>query len=61
MNTLTFKGEWNEVKGRLKQKYSQLTDDDLTYAEGRDDELLGRLQKRLGKAKDEIQKIVSSI
>lgn len=61
MNSLTFKGEWNEVKGRLKQKYSQLTDDDLTYAEGRDDELLGRLQKKLGKAKDEIQRIVSSI
>jgi len=61
MNSLTFKGEWNEVKGRLKQKYSLLTDDDLAYAEGRDDELLGRLEKKLGKAKDEVQKIISLI
>lgn len=61
MNRLTFKGEWNEVKGKLKQKYGLLTDDDLAYAEGKDDELLGRLQKKLGKAKDEIQKIISEI
>jgi hypothetical protein len=39
-----FKGGWNEMKGKLKQKYAQLTDDDLTFAEGKDDELLGRLQ-----------------
>ncbi len=61
MNKLTFKGEWNEVKGKLKQKYGLLTDDDLVYSEGKDDELLGRLQKKLGKAKDEIQKIISEI
>jgi uncharacterized protein YjbJ (UPF0337 family) len=61
VNELTFKGEWNEVKGKLKQKYGQLTDDDLRYQEGREDELLGRLQKKLGKAKDEIQQIISSI
>ena len=61
MNELTFKGEWNEVKGRLKQKYGQLTDDDLSYQEGREDELIGRLQKKLGKGKDEIQQIISSI
>ena len=45
---LELKGNWNEVKGRLKQKYADLTDDDLTYIEGKDDELLGRLQKRRG-------------
>src|ERR1700747_3364400 len=49
MNKLQFKGSWNEIKGKLKQKYAQLTDDDLTYAEGKDDELIGRLQKRLWK------------
>jgi uncharacterized protein YjbJ (UPF0337 family) len=61
MNQLTFKGEWNEVKGKLKQKYAQLTDDDLTYAVGKEDELLGRLQKKLGKQKDELIKLISDL
>jgi uncharacterized protein YjbJ (UPF0337 family) len=52
---LQVKGSWNEVKGKLKQKYGQLTDDDLTFAEGKEDELLGRLQKRLGRTKDELR------
>ena len=52
---LQLKGSWNEVKGKLKQKYAQLTDDDLMFAEGKEDELLGRLQKRLGRTKDELQ------
>jgi uncharacterized protein YjbJ (UPF0337 family) len=52
---LQVKGNWNEVKGKLKQKYGQLTDDDLTFAEGKEDELLGRLQKRLGRTKDELR------
>jgi uncharacterized protein YjbJ (UPF0337 family) len=55
MSKLQFKGTWNEIKGKLKQKYGELTDDDLTYAEGKDDELLGRLQKRLGRTKDELR------
>jgi uncharacterized protein YjbJ (UPF0337 family) len=52
---LQMKGTWNEVKGKLKQKYGQLTDDDLAIAEGKEDELLGRLQKRLGRTKDELR------
>ena len=52
---LQLKGNWNEVKGKLKQKYGQLTDDDLVFAEGKEDELLGRLQKRLGRTKDELR------
>ena len=52
---LQIKGSWNEVKGKLKQKYSQLTDDDLMFADGKEDELLGRLQKRLGRTKDELR------
>jgi uncharacterized protein YjbJ (UPF0337 family) len=52
---LQMKGTWNEVKGKLKQKYGQLTDDDLAFAEGKEDELLGRLQKRLGRTKDELR------
>ena len=52
---LQLKGNWNEIKGKLKQKYGQLTDQDLTFAEGKEDELLGRLQKKLGKTKDELR------
>jgi uncharacterized protein YjbJ (UPF0337 family) len=61
MNKLQFKGGWNEVKGKLKQKYGQLTDNDLTFAEGKDDELLGRLQQRLGKSKEELRKEIESL
>ena len=60
MTSLNVKGNWNEIKGKLKQKYGQLTDDDLAFAEGKDDELLGRIQKRLGKAKEEIRKEIES-
>jgi uncharacterized protein YjbJ (UPF0337 family) len=52
---MQLKGSWNEIKGKLKQKYGQLTDQDLMFAEGKEDELLGRLQKRLGKTKDELR------
>lgn len=52
---LQMKGNWNEVKGKLKQKYGQLTDNDLAFAEGKEDELLGRLQKRVGRTKDELR------
>jgi uncharacterized protein YjbJ (UPF0337 family) len=61
MNKLQFKGGWNEVKGKLKQKYGQLTDNDLTFAEGKDEELLGRLQKRLGKSKEELRKEIEAL
>lgn len=61
MSDLKIKGNWNEVKGKLKQKYSQLTDDDLAMAEGKEDELLGRLQKKLGKAKEEIMSEIEKL
>lgn len=61
MNDLTIKGNWNELKGKLKQKYSELTDDDLAFTEGKEDELFGRLQKRLGKTKDEIKKELADL
>ena len=61
MNKLKMRGSWNEVKGRLKQKYGDLTDDDLMFAEGKEDELFGRLQKRLGKTKDEVRKEIEKI
>ena len=61
MNKLTFNGTWNEVQGKLKQKYGQLTDNDLVYTEGQHDELVGRLQMKLGKAQDDIIKIIAEI
>jgi uncharacterized protein YjbJ (UPF0337 family) len=61
MNKLQFKGSWNEIKGKLKQSYGNLTDDDLVFAEGKDDELLGRLQKKLGKSKDEVKQMIEGL
>ena len=61
MEKLEIKGAWNEVKGKMKQKYGQLTDDDLAYEEGREDEMYGRLQQKLGKSKDEIKKELRSL
>jgi uncharacterized protein YjbJ (UPF0337 family) len=59
MTSLKFKGAWNETKGRLKQKYAQLTDDDLLFEEGKEDELLGRVQKRTGEAKENIRAFIN--
>ena len=58
---LQMEGSWNEVKGKLKQKYGQLTDDDLMFADGKEDELLGRLQKKLGRTKDELRAEIESM
>jgi uncharacterized protein YjbJ (UPF0337 family) len=59
MNSLEIKGNWNIAKGKLKQKWAELTDDDLDYVEGKQDELLGRLQKRTGKTREEIEKAIN--
>ena len=61
MTKLEIKGSWNEIKGKLKQKYADLTDDDLTFADGKDDELLGRLQKKLGRAKEDLRKEIEAL
>ena len=61
MNEEQFKGKWNQVKGKIKQKYAELTDDDLRYAEGKSDELLGRLQEKTGKAKQELIKEIERL
>ena len=60
MDNLILKGTWNTVKGKLKQTYGNLTDDDLKYEEGKEDELLGRLQKKTGKTKDDLKKWFNS-
>lgn len=61
MNTDSIKGNWKEQKGKLKQKFSTLSDDDLMYAEGKKEEMLGNLQKKLGKTKDELQAILAAL
>jgi uncharacterized protein YjbJ (UPF0337 family) len=61
MNKLEMKGSWNELKGKLKQQYGNLTDDDLVFSEGKEDELLGRLQKKLGKTKDEVRQMIEKL
>lgn len=59
--TNLFPDNWNELKGKLKQKYAILTDNDLLLVEGKHDEILGRLQKKLGKSKEELQKMFSKL
>ncbi len=59
MNKTEIKGNWNERKGRLKQKFAVLTDNDLMFEEGQKDEMLGTLQKKLGKTKEELNRILS--
>ena len=54
MDKLELKGKWNEIKGKVKQAHGDLTDNDLRYEEGKDDELLGRLQQKLGKSREEL-------
>jgi uncharacterized protein YjbJ (UPF0337 family) len=60
-NLTELKGNWNETKGKIKQKYAMLTDDDLLLVEGKEDELLGRLQAKLGKTKEEVQQLFSDL
>ncbi len=59
MKTAVIKGNWNIIKGKLRQKYADLTDDDLQYAEGKEEEMLGRIQKKLGKTREEVEDMIS--
>jgi len=61
INETQLKGNWNETKGRLKQKFAMLTDNDLLLVEGKQDEMLGRLQSKLGKTKEEMQELLSEL
>jgi len=61
MNKTELKGNWNELKGKLKKSYAELTDNDLIYDEGREDELYGRLQQKLGKSQEEIEKLIRDL
>ena len=61
MNTTELKGNWNEQKGKLKQQFAILTDNDLMFEEGKKDEMFGKLQIKLGKTKEELRKLIEGI
>ena len=61
MNKLSMKGNWKEIAGKLKKQYATLTDDDLLYQEGKEEELLGRLQKKVGTTKEELRKVIAKL
>ncbi len=59
--SLKLKGNWNELKGKIKQQYADLTDDDLLYEEGKEDELLGRIQKKTGQSKEAVKSLIDRL
>lgn len=61
MSNKILKGKWNQIKGKLKKKYGELTDDDLEYSEGKFDEMLGRVQEKTGKSIEDLKKEFGSI
>ncbi len=61
MEELELKGKWNDIKGKLKERYAVLTDNDLAYEEGKEEQLLGHLQEKLGKSKEEVKDIIRSL
>lgn len=61
MNATEIEGAWNELKGKLKKKYATLTDNDLLYAEGKKDEMMGKLQIKLGKTKEEMHDVINGL
>jgi uncharacterized protein YjbJ (UPF0337 family) len=61
MNKLTIQGNWKELAGKLKQKFAELSDDDVLYQDGKEEELLGKLQAKLGKTKEEVEDIIDKL
>lgn len=61
MSDLKLKGRWNEIKGKMKKAYGDLTEDDLKYEEGKEDEFIGKLQQKLGKTRDEVVDWLNSL
>ena len=61
MNKLQIKGDWNIAKGKIKQKWAKLTDDDLKFVDGQEDELIGRIQKRTGEAREQVERALEDL
>ncbi|MFM9989184.1 CsbD family protein [Flavobacterium sp.] len=61
MNTTELKGDWEVQKGKLKQKFAKLTDNDLLFIDGKKEEMLGKLQVTLGKTKEELHSIIEAL
>ena len=61
MNKDVIKGTWEEQKGKLKQKFAELTDNDLMFEEGKKEEMMGKLQVKLGKTKEELHEIFGKL
>ncbi len=61
MNTLNIKGNWNEISGKLKQKFATLTDDDVLFKEGKEEQLMGRLQQKLGTTKEGLRDLIAKL
>jgi uncharacterized protein YjbJ (UPF0337 family) len=61
MNTLSMKSSWKETAGKLKQQFANVTDDGLLFKEGKDEELLGRLQQKLGKTKEDVRTLIAKL
>jgi uncharacterized protein YjbJ (UPF0337 family) len=61
MEKMIIKGDWNVLKGKLKQLYGSLTDDDLIYIKGKEEELVGRIQKKIGKTKQHVRELISKL
>jgi uncharacterized protein YjbJ (UPF0337 family) len=61
MNTLSMKGNWKEIAGKLKQRFANLTDDDLLFKEGKEEELMGRLQQKLGTTKEKLRDLIAKL
>jgi len=61
MNKTELKGNWNEQKGKLKKKFGFLTENDLMFEEGKQEDMFGKLQIKLGKTKEELHKIITEL
>ena len=61
MTDLELSGQWSQLKGKLKQQYAMLTDDDLLFTEGKNDELMGRISARIGKTKDQVRELIAKL
>jgi uncharacterized protein YjbJ (UPF0337 family) len=61
MNTLTAKGNWKEISGKLKQKYANLTDDDLLFKKGKEDEVMGKIQQKIGTTKEGLRDLIAKL